>query len=190
MLTTLHTFNFTDGAYPAAPLVKGTDGNLYGTTSRRLPAPSSRSRLLEHFVRSYKFGRWISTSKDGYRPVGRLLQASDGSFYGTTQDGGQDNYGIVFRITSTGTYKIIHSFDSMDGSYPLLAGLIQTADGSFYGTTQQGARADQGTIFRLTLTDTPFTTLYSFDDISHGSSPHDLILARDGNFYGTTKYWG
>ncbi len=97
-------------------------------------------------------------STDGIGPTG-LMQATDGSLYGTTSEGGGNGgpYGTVFKITLSGSLTTLYNFCSLpncaDGGSPG-AGLVQAADGNFYGTTEGfGANCPQngqcGTVFRL-----------------------------------------
>lgn len=93
----------------------------------------------------------------GAYPTDALLLASDGNFYGTTEEGKGPNYsGTVFQLSPDGTLTTLHAFCSQlvvcpDGAQPD-AGVIQGRDGDFYGTTQNGGTAGtgSGTIFRIT----------------------------------------
>jgi uncharacterized repeat protein (TIGR03803 family) len=86
----------------------------------------------------------------GYSPVGRLLQASDGNFYGTSLSSGAYGYGTVFQVTTNGTFTVLVSFDNTNGGL-LFAGLVQGADGNLYGTTARGGSRAGGNIFRIVL---------------------------------------
>jgi uncharacterized repeat protein (TIGR03803 family) len=130
---------------------------------------------------------------DGSNPEAGLVQGTDGNFYGTTL------YGGASSITTTGTLTTLHSFDGPDGSNPE-AGLVQRADGNFYGTTYAGGATGAcpvpqgcGTVFKITPHGT-LTTLYNFcsqSNCTDGDSPTaGLILAANGNFYGTTAAGG
>ena len=90
---------------------------------------------------------------NGQSPNG-LIQASDGSFYGTTHYGAGYAPGTVFKVDAAGTLATLHSFTGSDGAYPL-AGLIQASDGSLYGTTAGGGAARAGVVFRLRWDTTP-----------------------------------
>jgi uncharacterized repeat protein (TIGR03803 family) len=79
-----------------------------------------------------------------------LLQTPDGNFYGTSSRGRASNVGTVFRISSKGTIRVLHTFDGSQTSGALpLDGLVLATDGSFYATTAYGGTW-AGTIFRLT----------------------------------------
>ena len=137
---------------------------------------------------------FVGPPTDGANPVGGLVQGSDGNFYGTTQSGGTNGDGTVFRISPSGSYSNLYSFGSVtnDGADPY-AGLVQGSDGNFYGTTYGGGTSTNcsiygcGTVFRISPSGN-YTNLYSF-----GRSPTDgndpeagLVQRSDGNFYGTT----
>ncbi len=127
---------------------------------------------------------------NGAYPVGTLVQGTDGNLYGTTKSGGTANSGgTVFQVTPNGTLTILHSFGSQqDGAEPL-AGLVQAADGNFYGTTLYGGTGGYGTVFKVT-SDGSLSTLHSFA-VADGYQPYArLIQGADGNFYGTTVYGG
>jgi uncharacterized repeat protein (TIGR03803 family) len=184
-LTTLHSFDSTDGANPKRGLLQATDGNFYGTTHSGGAygygtvfkiTPASALTTLHSF-----------DSTDGADPEAGLVQGTDGSFYGTTYFGGAYNYGTIFKITPAGTLTTLHSFDYTDGEYPLGGGLVQATDGNFYGTTSEGANG-YGTVFKITPTGT-LTTLHSFH-VTDGAYPEALVQATDGNFYGTTSFGG
>jgi len=189
-LTTLHAFaRNTDGYYPFAALVEGRDGNLYGTTYWGLGpnfggafrmTPSGTFTLLHTFT----------GTADGGNPQGALVQAADGSFYGTTDNGGPSNLGTVFRMTADGSVTVLHAFTGgADGSHPR-GGLTLAADGTFYGTTRSGGAADAGTVFKMTAAGT-LTILYVFPGGSGGQNPEaPPIFASDGNWYGTTTTGG
>ena len=97
-------------------------------------------------------------------PEGRypnaLIQARDGSFYGTTESGGASDLGTIFKLDLKGVVTTFHSFAGSDGDSPCAA-LIQASDGSFYGTTYGGGASGQGTIFKLDPHGT-FSTIHSF----------------------------
>src|ERR1039458_3900 len=102
---------------------------------------------------------------DGDGPYAGLVQATNGDLYGTTQGGGiKGNGGTVFRITPGGTLATLYRFcaqaNCTDGTVPQ-AGLVQAANGDFYGTTSFGGANEHGTIFKITQGGT-LTTLYSF----------------------------
>ena len=129
-----------------------------------------------------------------------LLVASNGSLYGTTNQGGTNNpncyagCGTIFKVTPAGTFKLLHSFDFTDGATPWASSLIEGTDGNIYGTTTSGGTVGVGTVFKMSLDGTPFTTLYSFciqTNCADGLSPFaGLIQGADGDFYGATAQGG
>jgi uncharacterized repeat protein (TIGR03803 family) len=190
-LTTLHSFDYYDGAYPdAGSLVQATNGNLYGTTLKG--GTYGDGTVFEITVKGKFTSLHSFDSADGENPVGALIQAVDGNLYGTTALGGAYGYGTVFEITLDGTFTLLHSFDSADGINPN-AGLAQGSDGNLYGTTAEGGAGSSGTVFQITPSGT-LTTIYSFclqPGCADGANPYGVLaLGSNGNFYGTTEYGG
>jgi len=192
--TTLHNFNFTDGDDPQGGLVQATDGNLYGTTygggatgggTVFKITPSGTLTTVYSFCAQ-------SGCPDGAYPYAALVQATNGSLYGTTTGGGANGDGTVFKITTGGALTTLHSFDVTDGYLPYTV-LVQATNGNLYGTTVQGGTNGAGTVFKITPSGT-MTTLYSFCSLSSctdGKSPFSsLVQATDGNLYGTTFVGG
>jgi uncharacterized repeat protein (TIGR03803 family) len=197
--TTVHVFTGTDGAYPEAALVQGIDGNLYGTTANGGANNSGTFFKINpagKLTVPYSFCSQ-SNCTDGAGPVAALVQAANGTFYGTTRGGGANGSGTIFKITPSGTLTTLYSFCSQsncaDGGTPD-AGLVRAFDGDFYGTTSSGsASGNFGTIFKIAASGA-LTTLYSFcakANCADGYSPEaGLVQAPDGDFYGTTLYGG
>ena len=89
----------------------------------------------------------FTDGNDGGFPTAGLVQGSDGNFYGTTESGGTNGFGTVFKINTNGTLTTLYSFTGgNDGSEPQ-AGLVQGSDGNFYGTTSVGGTGGAGTCF-------------------------------------------
>lgn len=197
-----------DGAQPNGPLVQASDGNLYGTTRAgggnrcndfdnfcgvvfRL-TPDGRETVIHSFKES---------KTDAFRPSSPLIEGRDGALYGLTSSGGAYGSGALYRVTLAGEFSLIYSFGSTpdDGIVPI-GPLVVGADGSFYGTTASGganhciqipqAGGNCGTVFRVTPAGAG-QTLYSFGtSVTDGVQPNGLMLASDGNFYGTTTTGG
>jgi uncharacterized repeat protein (TIGR03803 family) len=85
------------------------------------------------------------------------------------------------------------SFDGKNGADPHYVYLVQGIDGNLYGTTYSGT-GDGGTIFKVT-TAGALTTIYTFcadgAACTDGAQPTaGLVLATNGDFYGTTMKGG
>jgi uncharacterized repeat protein (TIGR03803 family) len=201
-LTTLYSFGdmTSRGVVPQAGLVKGSDGNFYGTTSGGGTGTNSGGTVFRITTSGTLTTLYSFIGSDGAAPSAALALGGDGDFYGTTSVGGagtncEPGCGTVFRISSSGTLTALYSFgnDPSDGYFPA-AGLVQGNDGNFYGTTSGGGADGElgnGTVFRITPSGT-LTTLYSFGNTpSDGGEPQaGLVQGSDGNFYGTTVYGG
>jgi uncharacterized repeat protein (TIGR03803 family) len=183
--------NCADGATPEAGLVQATNGALYGATSSTI----FKITLGGVLTTLYTFCSQPNCA-DGQNPAASLIQASDGNFYGTTAGGGASGDGTLFKITPAGTLTTLHSFSGSDGANPF-GSLVQGPHGSLYGVTTQGGITNNncpegstcGTVFRITL-DGTFTTLHRFKGSDGGNPDEGLVLATDGNFYGTTAWAG
>ena len=130
---------------------------------------------------------------DGAAPFASLIQGSDGNFYGTTESGGTSGVGTVFRVTPGGVESVLHSFTNAggDGASPF-SSLVVGSDNNFYGVTEYGGANSQGAVFKITPAGVE-TVLYSFAGSAQGDAgtpQANLILASDGNFYGTTLLGG
>ena len=126
---------------------------------------------------------------NGSYPISALTLGNDGDFYGTADNGGSNNEGTVFRMTTNGALTTLVSFVGTNGVDPA-GGLTLGKDGNFYGTTYEGGSGnDGGTVFKVTTNGT-LTTL-AFFDVTNGWYPYAaLTLGCDGNFYGTTTQKG
>jgi uncharacterized repeat protein (TIGR03803 family) len=203
-LTTLVNFDGRNGSWPYMVLTQGADGNFYGTTYEGGANETCTSGCGTVFKMSpagtltilYNFCSQTNCA-DGREPIGSLVQAADGDFYGTTAGGGTHGWGTVFKITPTGKLTTIYSFcarqNCSDGAEPV-AGLVQGRNGNFYGTTEGGGLINLcqngcGTVFEITPTGR-LTTLYNFcirTNCADGNQPFGgLVLATNGNFYGET----
>jgi uncharacterized repeat protein (TIGR03803 family) len=152
-LTNLHSFSGSpsDGSYPIAGLVQGSDGNFYGTT--QYGGASGYGTVFRISPNGSLTNLYIFNGPDGGYPVAGLVLGSDGDFYGTTYAGGVstncfDGCGAVFRSSPDGSLTTLHSFSGSDGVSPYGV-LVQGSDGYFYGTTYAGGVSGYGTVFRL-----------------------------------------
>lgn len=206
---TLTSFDVTNGFWPTGgALVQGLDGEFYGMTNSGGAhkhgtaykiSPSGKLSTIHGFCSQ------APHCSDGAFPYAGLLLATDGTFYGTTPEGGTncayDGCGVVFKVTPTGGLTTLYSFcpqfNCPDGAIPE-AGLVQASNGNFYGTTASSGANDScisgcGTIFEITSAGT-LTTLYSFcsqANCADGYSPGaPLVQAANGKLYGTTSLGG
>jgi uncharacterized repeat protein (TIGR03803 family) len=206
-LRTLYSFciqiDCSDGSQPYAGLVLAADGNFYGTTALggdiSCGTPSGCGTVFKMTPEGTlaTLHTFEGAPVDGAFPIGNLIQGEDGSLYGTTFHGGANDQGTVFKISTSGTLTLLHSFDGSDGLQPY-AGLVQNTDGDFYGTTELGGTATDcldscGTIFRITRQG-KLTTLYTFCMLAacaDGSAPlGGVALDNEDDLYGTTASGG
>ncbi|MFZ1007121.1 MAG: choice-of-anchor tandem repeat GloVer-containing protein, partial [Candidatus Sulfotelmatobacter sp.] len=198
-LTTLHSFDGTDGQYPEGALVQAANGHLYGATEE---GGANSDGTLFNVTRPgaltslYSFCSQSNCSDGAFPGYMTLVGATNGDVYGTTINGGF-GVGTVFKMTLSGAITTLYSFCSVsncaDGITPY-AGLVQATNSDLYGTTEAGgANGGGGTVFKITPKGT-LTTLYSFcaqSGCADGSSPWaGLVQATNGDLYGTTTAGG
>jgi len=184
-----HQFGNTDGCDPFAPLLQGTDGNFYGTTTSGGTGSSGvvfKISAAGHLSVVFNF----DGTKHGGSPVSPLIQATDGNFYGTTTGGGKFGTGTVFKMTPAGHVTLLHSINGTTDGYGPIAGLVQATDGNFYGTAPQGGNGTNcasgcGTIFRVTPAGV-FDVIYNFDGTTGQDPLVTLFQHTDGLLYGDT----
>jgi uncharacterized repeat protein (TIGR03803 family) len=182
-----------DGANPYGELVQASDGNLYGMTSAGGASGFGTTFKVTLLGAEAVLHSFAGAPADGNHTLAGLVQAGDGNLYGTTQLGGNSNQGTVFKMTLAGAVSLLYSFSGASSTDPAIpdSTLIVGNDGNLYGTAIGGGTTGNGVVFEITR-DGTFTTLYSFSGgTSDGATPEaKLLLASDGNFYGTAPNGG
>jgi uncharacterized repeat protein (TIGR03803 family) len=189
--TVLHSFSGADGQWPFTPLIRDSDGDLYGTsysggsgywgTVFKLDAAGKETVLYD-----FKGG------SDGCYPMQGLVRDEAGNFFGTTSGCGigELGYGTIFEIDSAGNFTVLHIFtrEASDGGNPWYGHLALDKFGNLYGVTLWCGVFDEGVVYKLGKNGT-LTVLHSFaGNTVDGCNPYGSVVQdKTGNLYGTTS---
>lgn len=141
------------------------------------------------FLISHTDGAGVQT------PSGDLfLKSSDGSFYGTSAEGGTFGFGTVFRVTPDNEVTVLVNFTGNTGAaigaHPK-GGLVEGSDGNLWGTTEQGGTTGNGTVFKLNPSSGTFQTVVQFDGNNDGGTPTgSLVKGAGDSLWGMTSEGG
>jgi uncharacterized repeat protein (TIGR03803 family) len=187
-ITTLASFNVTNGLHPSWGVIMDSSGNLYGITAGIAFGGNTDQTVFElpYNSNTHTFGS-IATlaSFPAYSDAsGSLVVDGSGNLYGVTEYGGASNLGSIFEVAQgSGAITTLASFGA-NGAVPV-AGPIMDGSGNLYGTTIGGGASGWGTVFELARNSSTITTLASFNGAT-GNPYAGLLMDSSGNLYGTT----
>jgi uncharacterized repeat protein (TIGR03803 family) len=173
-------------------LTMGASGNIFGSSGTNVFELSPNGQggwtpMVLHTFAGYP--------KDGGIPEGAPMLDRHGNIYGTTYDGGADNFGTVYEL-SPGTNgwieHILHSFKGTDGQYPY-SGVVLGRAGRLYGTSSGGGEFSSGTVYEVGQVangDFHENVLVNFNATNGYQPTASLIADSTGNLYGTTQSGG
>jgi uncharacterized repeat protein (TIGR03803 family) len=150
-LTVLHNFAAgTDGCYPYGSPTMDKTGTLYGTT---YDCGSSNKGVVWKLSKNGTetvLHTFLGGTTDGEAPWAGVILDPHGNLYGDTIEGGTVDLGIVYELSKTGTFSVLHSFDGYTGEYPY-GGLIRDAAGNLYSTAFSGGSSGYaGNVWEVT----------------------------------------
>jgi uncharacterized repeat protein (TIGR03803 family) len=197
-ITTLASFNGTDGSTPYSGLIADSAGDLFGTTYAG--GASGDGTVFELVKTSTGYASTPTTlasfnGSDGLNPDSALVADAAGDLFGVTQAGGAGGGGTVFEIAKTAggyaaTPTTLYSFY---GNVPARA-LIVDGAGDLFGTTQLGGANGAGIVFEIAKTTGGYASvpnvLVSFNGTDGANPLSELIADSAGDLFGTTSAGG
>jgi uncharacterized repeat protein (TIGR03803 family) len=186
----------SDGNFPGyGAVLIDSSGNLFGTTGEGGTANYGTVYKVDRTGR-YTVLYSFSGKSDGCEPLGRLAADEAGNLYGAASACGDFGKGTIFKVNSTGSFTLLHTFNGAagDGNSPF-GGVTRDRKGNLYGTTLFGGNCSPveggcGTVFKLGPNGS-MTLLHIFDGYTDGMAPWgNVIQDAAGNLYGTTSNGG
>ena len=180
--SSLFHFGASINGFKPGALTKGTDGKLYGYTVFGGPDGNGTIYKIQDDGNQYtKLHMFIDA--EGYNPIGKLLEASDGKLYGMLETGGPSNTGAIYRIDKDGSnFGILYNFSAFANGYSPAGSLVEDSNGFLYGATSL-AFPGNGVVFRIQKDGSNYTVLKNFDGTDL-RWPNGVALYR-GFLYGT-----
>jgi uncharacterized repeat protein (TIGR03803 family) len=183
----VHFDRATNGMYPWAGVIQGSDGWIYGTAPLGGAHGMGTAFKVKIDGTGFTVLKSFSGADTGSYPYGALLQGADGALYGTASEGGTNGTGTIFKMNTDGSgFTVLKNFaEATTGAYPF-SELIQAPDGTLYGTASGGG-AGFGTVFKIKIDGTGFTVVKNFQGGAGGGGPWTAVLrASNGSLYGTS----
>lgn len=191
-----HLLSTGDCRNPQGALLEAADGMLYGTAYNgggfarggvfRLNKNGSAYQIISGFNFAGTFAP--------RGPLGGVIEAADGTLFGTTELGGSTNKGAVFRLSKDGSAQmLLASLGTVEGGLVSPDGnLLLANDGLLYSCAYSGGASNLGGIFRMATNGASFAIIKHFGDtIGDGLEPRaGLIQLPNGQIAGTTRIGG
>jgi len=184
-ITTIASFNGTNGANPYCSVTRDSSGNLYGTAYAgganncgvvwKIASGTSTLSAIDSF----------SYNTTGYGSYGGVSIDSSGNLYGTTYSGGASASGTIWKIASgTSTITTVASLTTTTGKLPQSSVTVDSS-GNLYGVAASGGSLKYGTIWKVAAGTSTVTVVANFNR-TNGSYPYGgVLVASNGNLYGT-----
>lgn len=187
--TVLYTFTGSDqGAFPASGLTQDSSGDFYGTAKSNGGGFGYVFKLDAQNKFSIRYA--FQGGADGGDPKSGVILDKDGNLYGAAACCGENNGGVIFKLSPGGQESVLLSFavDGVRGDEP--TGVILGADGRIYGATTYGGAGQEGVLYSLTRAGQE-AVLFTFPDSPGGYWPiSNLVRDAAGNFYGVNSFGG
>jgi uncharacterized repeat protein (TIGR03803 family) len=167
------------GAEPAAGLLQGSDGRLYGTTLYGGASDGGVVYRIDADGRNYEMLRDFSGALvQGTAPRTALTEDSGGRLYGTTSRGGTADGGTLFRLNRDGSgFLVLHDFGT--NGEGAACRVLEGPDGLLYGMTA-------GVLYRVATSGADYVVLHRFQGAGDAySAETELLQGSDGKLYGT-----
>jgi uncharacterized repeat protein (TIGR03803 family) len=182
--------NLAEGISPRGSLTKISNGKLYGMTY--LGGTNNSGTLFEYDPVTENYAVKVNFSNSyGQRPVGSVIQATNGKLYGMTSKGGGSNSGTLFEYDPANeTYEVKVTFNGTNGNEPQ-GSLIQASNGKLYGMTYLSSinNNNKGVLFEYDPATSAYSVKIQFNN-DNGSRPYGDLVEKDGKLYGMTREGG
>lgn len=188
----IHSFEGISGAYPYyTQLCQASNGKLYGMTSQG--GTKQSGVIFEYTISTGAYTRKVEFkgANNGSNPRGSLVAASNGKLYGMTNQGGANNFGVIFEYTPGNDSVVVKfHFDGTNGRNPF-GNLMQASNGKLYGMTYQGGTTNDGVLFEYNPANDSFYKRHDFDGTNTGRNPFGSFMqASNGLLYALTYQGG
>jgi len=182
--TVLKDFSPIEGIHPLDLVLAGN--TLYGATSGGgASTPDGVVFKINTNGSGFTILKDFTNPIDGAGPAAGLL-LSGNSLYGTAQEGGSSNNGVVFKINTDGSgYSVLKSFSGSDGMSP--RGRLTLSGNTLFGTTYTGGSSNCGVVFKINTNGSGYAVLQNFTS-EQGSFPLAGLVLAGNVLYGTTAF--
>ncbi len=165
------------GAYPSGKLAEGTDGLLYGTTY--FGGVNNLGIVFKIAKNGANFQKIVDLDSKASNPVfGPLLESTAGNFFGMTSQGGANNGGAIFSVTSAGVFKVVKDFPQVETSPKSI--VSDPAGEFYYGIASAGGASGKGSIFRMSANGSSYLRIF---DIPAEFSVTKLFYISTGHLW-------
>lgn len=180
----------TDGGAINSALLQAADGLFYGTAS--MGGANNAGTIFKYDAVSDVFTKLhdIPGGTGGATPYGGLCQAANGWFYGTTYEGGTNDWGTLFKYDPlTDTYTKFLDLSTVNGLHPW-SSMVAGGPDLLYGTIANGGLNSGGVLYSLVPSTDTYAELAGYS-LATGANPlGGVLLGDDGLLYGMASAGG